>query len=152
MIWDESHYFTNLTLHCEKISPCAPYILEQSLWIWIFGCICVHDVCRHHQINLYSFAVEMRCIPSTKVHILCTLDYIRCRKVHYNSYKICAIVYMMLLVSYMEYGVLSLSLTGFILPAIWNCLHIFDVHYMDFGVSPRSLDLAPEVCSFLHTL
>ena len=114
--------------------------------------VCVHDVCRYNQINLYSFAVEMRCIPSTKVHILCTLDYIRCRKVHYNSYKICAIVYMMLLVSYMEYGVLSLSLTGFILPAIWNCLHIFDVHYMDFEVSPISLDLAPGVCSFLHTL
>ena len=117
LLFDYSHH-RHRSVHCEKISPCAPYILEQSLWIWIFGCICVHDVCRHHQINSYSFTVEMRCIPSTKVHILCTLDYIRCRKVHYNSYKICAIVYMMLLVSYMEYGVLSLVwLVSYYLPS-----------------------------------
>ena len=98
-------------LHCEKISPWAPDILEQSLWILIFSCICVHDVCRHHQTNTYSFAVEKRCIPSTKVQIPCSLDYILCKKVQYDSYTICEIEYMMLLVSYMDYGVLPISLT-----------------------------------------
>ena len=99
-------------LHCEKISPLAPDILEQSLWILIFSCICVHDVCRYHQTNTYLFAVEKRYIPSTKVQIPCSLNYVLCRKLKYDSYAICEIEYMMLLVSYMDHGVLPISLTN----------------------------------------
>ena len=130
--------------HCEKISPLAPDILEQSLWILIFSSICVHDVCRYHQTNTYLFAVEKRYIPSTKVQIPCSLNYVLCRKLKYDSYAICEIEYMMLLVSYMDHEVLPISLTNsYYMPS--------ETAYRDFRVSPMSLDLATGVCSFLQT-
>ena len=82
-------------------------------------------------------------VLKSKFHVH-SLNYVLCRKLKYDSYAICEIEYMMLLVSYMDHGVLPISLTNsYYMPS--------ETAYRDFRVSPMSLDLATGVCSFLQT-